>query len=148
MSTNLREGSRQLHPDYLALIKRFLLRPIRSEKQHGAAIKMAAALAVHDEGSLTKGERDYLDALVVLLEEYDRRHSTPPAMLDGLELLRHLMATNGLNVSDVGRIIGNQSTASLILAGRRAMSKSVIEKLAQHFSVNPGLFLRRKVEAV
>jgi len=136
-----------LHRDYLALLVRFPLRPIRNPREHDAAMEAPAELAVRDEGSLSAGEQDYLDALVVLLEDFDRRSTVPSPGLSGVEALRHLMDANGLTVSDVRRIIGNQPSASLILGGQRAMSKRVIQKLAKHFAVNPGLFLRDEDEA-
>lgn len=132
----------KIHPDYLKLVRQFPLRPIRSMRQHDQAMAIVTALAVRDESKLSAGERDYLAALTVLLEDFDRRGSEPPTDLSALDLLRHLMEANDLNVSELGHIIGSQPTASSILAGRRQMSKTVIRKLADHFGVNPGLFLR------
>lgn len=140
-------STRKLPPDYLALVKRLPLRPIRTDRDHDAAMKVVADLAVRDERSLSRGERDYLETLSVLLEDFDRREAAPPSGLDGVDLLRHLMEANDLSVSDLARIIGNQSTASLILNRRREMSKSVIQMLADYFGVNPGLFLRTRKEA-
>jgi len=137
----------KLHSDYLKLIRQFPLRAITSQRRHDAAMKMVAELALRDEADLSSGQRDYLRALTVLLEDYDRRQTLPPSDLTEVDLLRHLMHENGLTVSDLGRIIGSQPNASLILSGHRQMSKTVIQKLAAHFAVNPGLFLRGTKEA-
>jgi antitoxin component HigA of HigAB toxin-antitoxin module len=43
--------------------------------------------------------------------------------------------------SKSGRIIGSQSNASLILAGKRAISKRVMRILSEHFGVAPSVFI-------
>jgi antitoxin component HigA of HigAB toxin-antitoxin module len=46
-----------------------------------------------------------------------------------------------MTVSELGRIVGSQSNASLILSGKRAISKRVMRLLGQHFGVPPGVFI-------
>lgn len=124
---------------YLSLVRQFPLRPIRSKRQLDQAMKIAGHLATYDEGTLPSGEQDYLDALTVFIEDYQRRHpvkmpATPVAVL------RHLMEERGMNISDLGRVIGSQSNASLILSGKRAISKRVMHLLSRHFGVEPTVF--------
>ena len=57
------------------------------------------------------------------------------------ETLKYLMDQSGMGVADVGRMIGSQPAASMVRHGRREPSKSQIRKLADHFKVEPGLFL-------
>jgi antitoxin component HigA of HigAB toxin-antitoxin module len=40
----------------------------------------------------------------------------------------------------LGRLLGNRALASLILRGRRQLSKNHIRLLARHFKVSPALF--------
>ena len=77
----------------------------------------------------------------VLLEDYDRRHRVPSGLTE-LDLLRHLVEESGMSVVDLGRVLGSHATASLLLAGKRKMSKAVMLRLAEHFAIDPGLFLR------
>ena len=56
---------------YLALVRRFPLRPIRNEKDYEAASEVLDRLAVRDEQTLDAGERDYLETLEMLVEAYD-----------------------------------------------------------------------------
>ena len=42
--------------------------------------------------------------------------------------------------ADLGRLLGNRSLASLILHGKRGLSKTHIRILADRFKVEPGLF--------
>jgi HTH-type transcriptional regulator / antitoxin HigA len=129
-------------PSYLALIDRFPLRPLRSERAYDAAAAVLDTLVVRPEGSLDAGEQDYLDTLTLLVEAYDREHPglpTPPA--DPLTMLKYLMRESGMTQAGLGRLLGNRALASLILNGHRQLSKAHIRKLAAHFKVSPALFL-------
>ncbi len=126
--------------DYLALIRECPLRAIHTEAQHEQAMAMVRRLAVAEEGSLSHGAQEYLDALTVLLEDYDRRQE-PWRRISGLELLQHLMQETGMKVADLGKIVGSAPLASLILSGRREISKDVMRRLGAHFHVDPGAFL-------
>jgi HTH-type transcriptional regulator/antitoxin HigA len=129
-------------PTYLALIDLFPLRPLRSARDYAAAIAVLDSLAVRPEGSLGQGEQDYFDTLTMLLEAYDEDHHAldgqPP---DPVSMLKYLMQESGMTQADLARLLGNRAAASLILSGKRELSKSHIRKLAEHFRVSPALFL-------
>ena len=126
---------------YLNLVRQFPLRPIRSKRELDRAMKIAGHLATYDEGTLPAGEQDYLDALTVFLEDYQRRHPADMPVVTPLAMLKHLMEQHEMSITDLGRIIGSQSNASLILSGKRAISKRVMRLLSEHFGVAPGVFL-------
>jgi HTH-type transcriptional regulator/antitoxin HigA len=104
-------------------------------------MKIAGRLAIYDEGTLAQREQDYLDTLTVLLEDYERNNCAELPEATPLGMLKHLMEEHEMNISDLGRVIGSQSNASLILSGKRAISKRVMRLLAQHFNVEPSVFL-------
>jgi HTH-type transcriptional regulator/antitoxin HigA len=126
---------------YLKLVREFPLRPIRTKRELDRAMKIAGHLATYDEGTLPPGEQDYLDALTVFIEDYQRRHPVDLPKVPPLAMLKHLMEERDMNVTDLGRIIGSQPNASLILSGKRAISKRVMQLLGQHFGVAPSAFL-------
>ena len=126
---------------YLDLVREFPLRPIRNKRELGRAMKIAGHLATYDEGSLTTGEQDYLDGITVFIEDYQRRHPVDMPRVTPLAMLKHLMEAHDMNISDLGRVIGSQSNASLILSGKRTISKRVMRLLSRHFGVEPALFL-------
>jgi HTH-type transcriptional regulator/antitoxin HigA len=129
-------------PAYLALIDVFPLRPLLSDRDYDAAVQILDALAVRLEGSLDRGEQDYLDTLTMLVEVYDRDHfDIDTKHCDPLTTLKHLMQESGMTQADLGRLLGNRALSSLILNGHRQLSKSHIRKLADHFKVSPALFL-------
>ena len=46
-----------------------------------------------------------------------------------------------MSVNDLGAVLGSQSLASMVLHGKRGISRANVMKLAQHFRVNPLLFI-------
>jgi HTH-type transcriptional regulator/antitoxin HigA len=124
---------------YLELVRQFPLRPLRTKADYTRATEVMDVLAVREEGALSRDERDYLDTLALLIEEYDSRRSSPlPA--EPVEVLRHLMEAHDMNTSDLGRVIGSRGVASEILNGKRSLSKAHMARLAEKFHVDVGVF--------
>jgi HTH-type transcriptional regulator/antitoxin HigA len=137
-----KRGETTSNPAYMALIRRFPLHPLRDDKDYDAAAEVLDRLAVRPEGSLSPGERDYFETLIMLVEAYDEQHANLAAPdLSPLDMLKYLMEQSGMTTADLGRLLGNRGLASLILHGRRGLSKTHIRKLASHFKVSPALFL-------
>jgi HTH-type transcriptional regulator / antitoxin HigA len=126
---------------YLELVHEFPLRPIRSKRESDQAMRIVGRLATFDEGTLAPGEQDYFDALTILIEDYQRRHPEVAPSVTPLTMLKHLMEQRSMTISELGRIIGSQSNASLIYSGKRAISTRVMRLLGAHFSVSPAVFL-------
>jgi len=124
---------------YLDLVREFPLRPIRNKTDYRSATKVMERLAVRDEGTLEPGEQDYLDMLSMSIESYDREHRRQRPT-DPVVLLKFLMQETGMNITALGGLLGSKSLASQILSGKRAMSKSVITKLAERFKMDVGAF--------
>ncbi len=126
--------------DYLELVKGFPLRKIRTATENRAALEALRPLIGRD-GPLTDGESDYVDALAVLVAEYERgalahRQKPTPA-----ELLGHLMAERGLTVGDIAAVVGSKSAASMIVNAKREPSKVQAKRLAGHFKLDVGAFI-------
>jgi HTH-type transcriptional regulator/antitoxin HigA len=129
-----------LRDDYLKLIRLFPLRPIRTPSQHAQALTITSTLLTRTR-KLTSGESDYLDALILLLRDYESLHNPPAPHLPALQLLQFLVSESNLGVSGLGRLIGvGKSAASLILSGKRELTKSHIAKLSTHFHLSPEVF--------
>ena len=127
--------------DYLELIKSFPLKALRNDREYAEAVKLMTRLLGRSDGRLTTGQSDYADVLARLIQDYDRhvyvfaRRKYRPR-----EFLRFLMRENGMTVADLGKVLGNKTAASLVLSGKRELSKSHIRRLAARFKVEPGLF--------
>jgi HTH-type transcriptional regulator/antitoxin HigA len=124
----------------MALVERFPLRPIRGEGDYDRAAEMLDSLVLRD---LRAGERDYFDALTLIVEAYDDEHyPVEPDKRPPHERLRSLIEDAGVSRADLRAILGvAQSTVSMILNGQRALSKGTILKLSNHFKLSPAYFL-------
>jgi hypothetical protein len=80
---------------YLALIDRFPLRPLRSERDYDQAAAILDTLAVRPEGTLDRGEQDYFDTLTMLVEAYDAEHYADLVPGEPLALVKYLMHDAG-----------------------------------------------------
>jgi HTH-type transcriptional regulator/antitoxin HigA len=124
---------------YINLVKKFALRPLRSEREVDQAAKIADRLAV--KKTLTTAERDYLDVLAQLIERYeDEFHEIDP--LPDREILRFLISESGRSQLEVSRQSGiANSTLSSVLSGKRELTRHQVETLSAYFHVAPGVFL-------
>ena len=124
---------------YLALIREFPLRPIRSEAELDRAIAMVDALS--DRKSLTPDEHDYLLVLSGLIESYEDERYPIPA-ISGVPMLRYLIESKGVAQAEVAAEAGvAESTLSEILAGKRKLGIKHVTLLAGCFEVDPSLFI-------
>jgi HTH-type transcriptional regulator/antitoxin HigA len=125
----------------MKLVAEFPLRPLRTEADYLRALEVLDRLAPCEERSLSSDERDYIQTLALLVEEYERKHASVLSTdVDPVEVLKHLMEENDMTTSDLGRLLGSKGIASEILNGKRALSKSHMTTLADRFHVDVGLF--------
>jgi len=123
---------------YFDLILEFPLRPIRSDKELNAAVKMVDSLL--DRKDLVPEEEDYLEVLGDLIEQYEAE-AHPIAPVSDVEMLRHLIEAKGVSQTEVSKATGiADSTISEILKGKRSLNRKHIGKLARYFHVSPDVF--------
>ena len=116
-------------------------RPIRNEKDYDRAGLIVNTLAVME--TRTPDQEDYLDVMAALFESYDRvHHAIDTSDLAPLDMLRFLVEQHGMSAGDLGRLLGHRELGSMIMTGKRSLSKMHIQKLSAHFCVSPALFLR------
>jgi HTH-type transcriptional regulator / antitoxin HigA len=133
--------ARALPTDYEGLVRRFPLRAIHDEVGYENAQDMIDRLTCVPK--LSRGQRDYLEALTVLFESYEERHlALDLAAVTPLEALRSLMEACDMTASQLGMLLGERSLGSKILNGHRELSKAHIVTLCGRFKVEPGVFLR------
>lgn len=106
------------------------IRPIRDDADHEVALREIEALWGCEEGS---EEGDRLDVLVTLVEAYEARR-WPIAPLDPVQAIEAAMAMNGYTRAELAELIG-QSRATEVLARKRALSLSMIRKIAAAWRV-------------
>lgn len=124
---------------YFNLVKRWPLRPLRSEADLDAATAMIHSLL--DGDGLAGDEDDYLDVLAGLVEKYEADHH-PIADVSGIEMLRFLIENRDATQGKVAQGAGvAPSTLSAILRGGRRLSIDHLTAFAAYFGVQPAVFL-------
>jgi len=126
---------------YGGLIRAHRLRPIRTEGELDKATAIVNQLAVTE--GLSRDQIDYLEVLTGLIEAYENKHHAMAVKgNDPLQVLRFLLAENGMSGSGLGRLLGGpRQLGSAILRGERQLSKAHIRKLSERFHVDASLFL-------
>ena len=123
------------------LVKEMLPRAISDDVHNEQTIEMIDRLM--RLASPTKGQRQYMETLVQLVEAYEaKHHAVDTSNLSGLDSLKHLMSESSMNASELARLLGTHvSMGSKILSGERSLTIEHIKKLAARFHVDPGLFI-------
>ena len=123
---------------YLELVRRFPLRPLRSDADLDAAVAVVDELLDRDE--LSEPEQDYLDVLSDQIEAYEAE-AVPIRPVGDADMLRFLIENRGATQAAVAKGAGiAESTISEVLAGKRRLNRAQIGKLARYFHVEPGAF--------
>ncbi len=132
-----------IRPDkYGKLLSKTLPKRIENDAEFDCFVQTMEKLSraiEHNEAS--PEERTLHSLLSTLIQEYDNR-AEPLPPLDPLRMLHFLMEQRGLHPVDLTFIFGARSIASLILNGKRELSKTHIRKLAEFFHVSPAIFFR------
>ncbi len=113
----------------------FQLKPIRTEADYQAALKVAEVFfdaPVEPDPDSEEGAA--FDALVTLIEAYERKHY-PIAAPDPIEAIKFCMEQQSLTVKDLAPMIGQPNRVYEVLARKRALSLSMIRKLHQGLGI-------------
>ena len=130
---------RRLPKTYAGLVALLPPRPIHDDVDLANATEIIDRLAGFD---LNEDQEDYLEAISTFVEAYEaERFAIDDSRITPLDALKALLAEHEMTASDLGRLLGNRTLGAAILAGRRGLSKPHIRILAEHFKVEPGLFL-------
>lgn len=114
------------------------LRPIRSRREHQAALKEAEALWDSPPGS---PEADRLEVLTLLIEAYEREHF-PIDDPDPIDFLQHVMEARELTRKDLEPFIGSRARVAEILNRVRPLTLDMIRKLARGLDIPADVLVR------
>lgn len=107
------------------------LRPIRTRREHHAALKEAGSLWSAAEGSPAA---DRLEVLVLLIEAYEREHYPVPDP-DPIDFLQHVMEARGLSRKDLEPLIGSRARVAEVLNRVRPLTLDMIRRLAEGLKI-------------
>ena len=114
------------------------LKPIRSKREHQAALKEIEALWNARAGTV---EADRLEVLVVLVEAYERKHF-PIEAPHPIDFLLHVMEARGLTRRDLERYIGSRARVAEVLNRVRPLTLEMIRRLASGLKVPAEVLIR------
>ena len=114
------------------------LRPIRSKREHQAALKEAEALWNAPEGT---PEADRLEVLTLLIEAYEREHF-PIEDPDPIDFLQHVMEARGLARKDLEPYIGSRARVAEVLNRVRPLTLEMTRRLAAGLDLPADVLIR------
>jgi HTH-type transcriptional regulator / antitoxin HigA len=124
---------------YGKLLAKVLPVKIETEEENNRLLVQAKKLMV--KGEQRSVEEDVLlDLLFHLIQEFEQRFYHPGEATPH-EVLRELMAANGVKQSDLWKLFGSKGVASEVVNGKRGISKAQAKALAEFFHVSPELFI-------
>ncbi|MBI4025248.1 MAG: transcriptional regulator [Verrucomicrobia bacterium] len=134
-------ASQEIPKKYEELVKLFMPRPIHDKVELSNATEIADMLAGHD---LNPEQEDYYDLVTDLIDGYEsEHHPIRTRKFSGIEILRYLLDENGMNATDLARLLHcDRTLGPKILSGERQLTANHIKILCVRFKASADLFLR------
>lgn len=126
--------------DYAGLVAMYPPRPLRDRVDERNVEEIIDALAGH---ALSEDQEDYLDLLSDLLLKYqDEQRRSNRGNRSVHARLRYLLNESGTSATKLAKLLGcSQPLVSLILNGKRELSKDSIKRLSAYFRLDASYFL-------
>jgi HTH-type transcriptional regulator / antitoxin HigA len=124
----------------VAMIKQGAPHVIHSDEELAEYTKVLFELTAKPDP--TPEEEEAIELLTLLIERYETEHYPVPDA-DPVDVLKFLLDQNGLSQREIAAELGGESTVSLVLAGKRRLNRSHIERLSRRFHVSPSVFFGR-----
>ncbi len=117
------------------------IRPIRTDRDHRAALEEIDACWGALEGT---EEDDRLDVLVALVESYEAKRwpIDGDRRFDPIDVIQYAIDELGHNQTELGELLGSRSRASEILSRRRALTVDMIHKISEAWKIPADLLVR------
>jgi HTH-type transcriptional regulator/antitoxin HigA len=124
---------------YRRLLSKAMPVVIETEEENDRLLALVEKLMDKGE-NLSPEEEKLLKLLTKLIEDFEENYYHPKDATP-LEILHHLMDARGLKQSDLWHVFGSKGTASEVINGKRAISKTQAKALAEFFYVSVELFI-------
>lgn len=117
------------------------IRPIRTDKDHRAALAEIERLWGAAEGT---PDGDKLDILAVLVETYEERRWPLKSRrrFDPVDVLRYAIEEMGYTQAELAEVLGSRSRASEVLARRRPLTLEMIQRISAAWRIPADLLVR------
>jgi HTH-type transcriptional regulator/antitoxin HigA len=117
------------------------IRPIRTDKDHRAALAEIDACWGAPEGT-ERGDR--LDVLLALVDAYEEKRwpINIDENFDPIDVLNHAIEELGHTQAELAELLGSRSRASEILSRRRPLTVDMIHKVSKSWKIPADLLVR------
>jgi HTH-type transcriptional regulator/antitoxin HigA len=114
------------------------MKPIRSRRDHEAALKEVERLWGAKSGTR---DGDRLDVLATLIDAYEAEHypMDPP---DPIEAIKFRMEQQGLSRRDLEELIGTRTRIAEVLNRKRGLSIGMIRRLHERLGISADVLIR------
>lgn len=109
------------------------IHPIRTEKDHQAALRELSAIFNHQPEPGTE-EGDRFEVMLTLVEAYESKQFRIEAP-HPIEAIRFRMEQGGLTVKDLVPSIGQENRVYEVLNGKRSLTIKMIRNLTRNFGI-------------
>ena len=113
------------------------IRPIRTERDHDAAVARIEKLMGARPGSV---EGDELDVLATLVDAYERKHHAIDAP-DPVSAIRFRMEQQGLTRKDLEPLIGSRARVSEVMTGKRGLTLAMVRRVRSGLGISADLLV-------
>ncbi|MEZ2347721.1 type II toxin-antitoxin system HigA family antitoxin [Terriglobus sp. RCC_193] len=113
--------------------------PRRIHNEHELEEYTDALFVLTAKGKTTRAERETIELLTLLIEDYESRYAIPKATPQ--DVLKYMMEKAGLRQQDLQPELGSVSNISMILAGKRSLTLANASALAARFHMDIRAFL-------
>lgn len=110
------------------------IRPIRNEADYRQALK---EIEPYFENPPSRDDpvRDAVDAMISVIEAYERRHHSLLDNATAVDALRFVMEQKDLTAKDPAPCIGSAARVEEILTGKRPLTLAMIRSLHENFEI-------------
>jgi HTH-type transcriptional regulator/antitoxin HigA len=117
------------------------IRPIRTDKDHRAAL---AEIDTHWGAPEGTDEGDRLDVLLALVEIYEAKRWPIEIgeSFDPIDVLNYAIEELGHSQAELAELLGSRSRASEVLGRRRALTVDMIHKISEAWKIPADLLVR------
>ena len=117
------------------------IRPIRTDKDHRAALAAIEACWGAPEGT---EEGDKLEVLLALVEIYEAKRwpIEIDENFDPIDVLHYAIEELGHTQAELAELLGSRSRASEVLSRRRALTVEMIHKISEAWKIPADLLVR------
>jgi HTH-type transcriptional regulator/antitoxin HigA len=117
------------------------IQPIRTDKDHRAALAQIEACWGAPEGT---EEGDKLDVLLALVDIYEAKRwpIEIDESFDPIDVLHYAIAELGHTQAELAELLGSRSRASEILARRRTLTVEMIHTIGEAWKIPAELLVR------